>query len=57
MTEFPQSYDEYMARLDEIGKAIVDWNDPDHTFRGYTEVSSLLLKNKNNNNKNNSNNI
>jgi hypothetical protein len=32
-------YDEYIAKLDAVGEAILTWADPQKQFRGYTDVS------------------
>ena len=32
------SYDDYMQYLDQLGESILQWADPKHEFRGFTDV-------------------
>lgn len=41
---FIMDYDEYISKLDAVGESILKWADPEHQFRGYTEVSDQCLR-------------
>ena len=32
------SFEAYTEQLNKVGEAILDWADPQHLYRGYTEV-------------------
>jgi hypothetical protein len=36
-------YDEYVKTLESVGDSILEWADPNHTFRGHTEVRFVTL--------------
>jgi hypothetical protein len=36
-------YEEYVKTLESVGDSILEWADPNHTFRGHTEVRLVAL--------------
>lgn len=35
------SFEAYTENLNKVGEAILDWADPQHLYRGYTEVRAI----------------